>query len=192
MAMLDNGSQPRAKKAPRSDREWLDASGAPILEDDDYHTARGGAYTFKATGKTVERVFSTDNLPELFMYATFGFLTLMGNVANAKSPEQGYDDCLTRADLIKGGKWVERTGVGGPRYNAENLAKAISFVKHGSYGQAGTYAAKIGPDKPKITVRNAQGANVEMDYGAFAYTNPAVRAHHDSLQGRVAADADAL
>ncbi len=187
MTNLNLSDPPRQR---RSEREWLNSAGDAILDDADYPTCFGGRYTFKATGKSVERIFDPSNQPELMMYATFGFLTLMGNVANAKSPEAGYDDALTRADLIRSGKWVER--LGGPRYNPENLARAISIVKHGTDADWSQYHDKIGADKPKVKVRDPQGKEIEMEYGAYAYTHPKVREKHDELQGKTVADVTAL
>ena len=192
--MSDVQSTTKAPRAARSTREWLDSSGSPIAEESDIGGAvHGFSYHYKPANKTFVKMFDLSKNPdEVLMLAAFGGMTLAGNVANGKDddPQKAFSDIEARFALISSGTWVERTGIGGPRYNPETLAAAISTVKHGDASQAAVYQAKMGT---KVPVRSSNGAaTADMDYGAFALTNPNVKAAYDKLAGKLQAAADAL
>lgn len=192
MSDTHTASAAAKKRASRSERNWLDSQGQPIEEEADIGgEVKGFSYTLKALDKTFTKMFDLNKNPtEVLMLAAFGGMTLAGNVANGKTPAEAFADIEARFALIESGTWVERTGVGGPRYNPETLAAAISTVKHGDASQAAVYQAKMGT---KVPVRSASGgATTDMDYGAFALTNPKVKDAYDRLAGKAQATVDAL
>jgi hypothetical protein len=189
--VASNTHPQRKDKISRSERNWIDATGAAIEDDAEIGgNVKGFSYHLKAVNKTFTKMFDLAKNPnEVLMLAAFGGMTLAGNVANGKTPEQGFADIEARFALIENGTWVERVGVGGPRYVPEVLARAISTVKHGDESQAGIYLAKMGT---KVKVRNGSGQETEMDYGAFAKTNTKVGAAYDKLMGKAQATLDAI
>ena len=195
MSLTDTTTPRKITKVSRSERNWLDSKGQPIADESEIGgNVAGFSYAYKPANKTFTKLFDFNKNPdEILMLAAFGGMTLAGNVANGKEsdPQRAFADIEARFALIESGTWVERVGLGGPRYNAETLAAAISTVKHGNADQALTYLAKIGPDKPKVKVRNSAGVETEMDYGTYALTNPKVQDAYTRLSGKTqASDAD--
>ncbi len=120
----------KAKKAAIADRQWIDAAGKEV---DDNEKATGFRYVWKATGRAFVYQFnaSAAGNPET-MLAIFGGLTKAGNIANTKDDGDPIDSIAEWFKGLDGGTWPRETGVGGPRYNAERLAAAIASVKGGA------------------------------------------------------------
>lgn len=182
MSMQQSPAKP--PRTPRSERNWLDSTGAVIQDEDNFADACGFSFEHKGSGKTFTRVFDPVNhLQEILMLATFGGQTLAGNVASGKHDASGFADIEARFALFRASPplWVER--VSGPRWIPEILARAISMVATGSEASADTYLAKI--NGPPIKVQQQNGAMVEIEYAVFARTNPDVLRMYDQLAGKV-------
>jgi hypothetical protein len=133
-----------------------------------------------------EAVFELASIPEptKTMLAIFGGLTLVGNiVSTSTNPKSKGDpdanpipDVVARFEEMASGVWSGERGAGGPRYNAEALAKAIAEVKKET--DHNPYLAKI-ENKEKVTIKG-KGSIL---YAAYAMKNTEVQKAYAKLTG---------
>ena len=189
--MAENGESTRKAR-----RDWINASGAVVENESE---ATGFRYTHIPTAKRLDPDFDpevdeapkdaafelpTITEPTKTMLAIFGGLTLVGNiVSTATNPKSKGDpdanpipDVLARFEEMANGVWSAGGGAGGPRYNAEELAKAIAKVKGES--DHNPYLAKINA-KEKVTIKG-KGSIL---YAAYAMKNDEVRKHYEKATG---------
>ena len=187
-----------AAEGRKARRDWIDAQGNPI-DSGDESKAVGFRYTHIPTAKRLEpdfdpetdeapadSVFELATIPEptKTMLAIFGGLTLAGNiVSTATNPKSKGDplanpipDIVARFEEMNNGVWTGERGAGGPRYNAEALAKAIAQVK--GEQDHNPYLAKI-ENKDKVTIKG-KGSIL---YAAYAMKNTEVQKLYVKLTG---------
>lgn len=195
----------KAKKTATAIRDWINEAGQPV-ESGDESQASGLRYTHLATAKRLLPTFNpeTDPAPAaaVFEYrfgkpgtietmlAIFGGLTLAGNVVNTATNGPKGDPLADVIPLIaerfkelENGVWADRaTGVGGVRYNKEELAKAIASAKNES--DPAPYLAKmdnkVDQKTGAVVPSDTKGA---ISYGAFALRNAKVKQAYDALTG---------
>lgn len=150
---------PRTKVA---ERDYIAADGSVT---DDEQLATGVKYKFLSTGAVIERKFDTINTDGARMLALFGLKTWIGNLM---SQHDGDADAVNaKLDSVWAGKWPDREGAIGPRYDADILALAIAQAKGES--DPAPYVKKIAEMK---------------GYGGKAYSVLEVRKAYDSLAGK--------
>jgi hypothetical protein len=199
---MANGEETSGRKARR---DWIDAKGNVV---DAEAEATGFRYTHIPTAKRLDDKFDpeTDEAPAEAMFeipvipeptktmlAIFGGLTLAGNiVSTSTNPKSKGDpeanpipDVLARFEEMAKGIWSGERGVGGPRYNAEALAKAIAAVKNET--DHNPYLAKI-QGKEKVTIKG-KGSIL---YAAYAMKNAEVAKTYAKLTGADEVTADQL
>lgn len=187
-------------------RDWIDANYSPLATGEEAKTV-GFRYIHLPSAKKANPAYNpeSDAAPDgtsfeidltgmskegLLMLATFGGLTLAGNVVNSAVNGPKGDPNLNPISLIaerfgeiEKGVWAERTaGVGGVRYDKDKLAAAIASAKGES--DPAPYLAKmdhkVDPKTGAVTAADAKGA---ISYGAFALRNAKVKAAYDALTG---------
>lgn len=102
----------------------------------------------------------------LLLYALFGAKTWIGNLYNQ---ELTADEVQARVDSVNGGEWPERQTLGGPRYDVDALALAITKVK-----------GLVDPAPAKKRIVEEKG------YGTMAMKVPEVLTEYNSITGKVA------
>lgn len=177
-------------------RDWIDAKGNVVEEAKD---ATGFRYVHIPTAKRLKPDFDVDvdeppsdatfemlTIPEPVktMGAIFGLLTLTGNIVSTETNPKSKGDpdanpipaVVARFEDMLNGNWTGERGTIGPRYNAEELAKAIAKVK----GEAdhNPYLAKINA-KEKVTIKG-KGS---LLYAAYAMKNDDVRKLYEAATG---------
>jgi hypothetical protein len=195
---MANGTTQASDSSRKARRDWIDAKGNPI-ESGDEKDAVGFRYTHIPTAKRLvpdfdpdtdeappEAVFELTTIPDTTktMLAIFGGLTLVGNiVSTSTNPKSKGDpdanpipDVLARFEEMANGVWSGERGTGGPRYNAEALAKSIAAVK--GEQDHNPYLAKI-ENKEKVTIKG-KGSIL---YAAYAMKNVEVQKHYAKLTG---------
>jgi hypothetical protein len=207
--MSDVSTNTPAAKGPRETiaiRDWIDSKGNPVQTGNEMD-ATGFRYVHLPTAKRLKADFNPEtesppdgsffamsDMPEnvKMMCAIFGALTLAGNIVNTitnKNSPKG--DPLAnpipmieeRFQDIADGTWAERgTGVGGIRYDKDQLALAIAQAKGES--DPAPYLAKmdnkVDAKTGAVVANDTKGA---ISYGAFAMRNAAVKAKYDALTG---------
>ena len=195
------------KRQAQALRDWIDSDGKP-LESGKENEVTAIRYVHLPTAKRLNPAFNPEadeaeadavfefdlTKPEhadaVRMLAAFGALTLAGNIVNSQvngpkgdpniNPIPGVSE---RFDEIAKGIWAERaTGVGGVRYNADQLALAIAQAKGESdpAPYLAKMAHKVDPKTGAVVAADTKGA---ISYGAFALRNGAVKSHYDKLAG---------
>lgn len=187
-------------------RDWIDANYSPLATGDEAKTV-GFRYIHLPSAVKANPTYNpeSDTAPHgtafevdlsgwpkesLLMLATFGGLTLAGNVVNSAVNGPKGDPTLNPISLIEErfaeiekGVWAERAaGVGGVRYDKDKLAAAIASAKGES--DPAPYLAKmdhkVDPKTGQVVAADAKGA---ISYGAFALRNAKVKAAYDALTG---------
>lgn len=170
----------KAKRQAVAKRLWIDPTGKEVPEAE----ASGFTYVHldatKAFGDAGKFSFQFGNPGSLeTMLAIFGGLTLCGNIVNTwnglepdNRPENPIDAVKERFADMEDGKWVERTGFGGPRYDAEKLAESIHQAKGANSEGAAAYLAKI------------NHAESGKGYAKTALAVPAVNTIYQQLTGK--------
>lgn len=205
--MTDTTQTPApAKREAVAIRDWIDAQGNPLATGDEGQTA-GFRYIHLPSVKRLVPNWNAetdsapagtafdcrvDQLPQaaLYMLATFGGLTLAGNVVNSAVNGPKGDPTLNPIALIEerfaeiaSGKWAERAaGTGGVRYDKEKLAQAIATAKgeNDPSPYLGKMENKLDPKTGAVVPPDTKGA---ISYGAFALRNAKVKAAYDALTG---------
>lgn len=146
-----------------ANRLYIAASGAVVEDEQD---AEGVKFENLERGETVTSMWKdfTDDGKRLI--GLFGLKTWIGNLFNQ---DLELDEINARLDSVKAGEWPERQGVGGPRYDAEALSKAIAEVKG---------ATDAAPFRKRI--------DEEKGYGTMALKVPEVLGAYNRLTGKVA------
>ena len=156
---MANGKPKREKVA---NRLYIDLNGKVV---DDEQDATGVRFENLERGETVTVQYADFNPIGQRMGWAFGMKTWIGNLFNQ---ELDLAEIEARLDSVKGGEWPERQGVGGPRYDAEALSKAIAEVKGAD--DAAPFAKRIADEK---------------GYGTMALKVPDVMAAYNRLIGKV-------
>jgi hypothetical protein len=102
----------------------------------------------------------------LLLFALFGAKTWIGNLYNQ---ELSPDEVQARVDSVVAGEWPERQSIGGPRYDVDALALAITKVK-----------GLVDPEPAKKRIVEEKG------YGTMAMKVPEVLAAYNVITGKVA------
>lgn len=200
----DTTSKP--KREAVAVRDWINANYQPLAAGEEKQTV-GFRYIHLPSAKRANPAYNPEsdtapagtsyevdftNWPKesLLMLATFGGLTLAGNVVNSAVNGPKGDPNLNPISLIEerfaeieNGVWAERAaGVGGVRYDKDKLAAAIASAKGES--DPAPYLAKmdnkVDPKTGAVVASDAKGA---ISYGAFALRNAKVKAAYDALAG---------
>lgn len=201
--VADTTSKP--KRIAAAIRDWIDENGNPIAAGDE-NKATGFRYTHLATARAINPSFNpetdTADSSAVFelqfgdpgsmetMLAIFGGLTLAGNIVNTAVNGPKGDPSVNPVPLIAErfaeldkGIWADRsTGVGGVRYDKDQLALAIATAK----GQTdpAPYLAKmdnkVDPKTGQVVPADTKGA---ISYGAFALRNAKVKQAYDVATG---------
>lgn len=198
-------AETKAKKTQAAIRDWINENGQPV-DSGEEGKATGFRYTHLATAKRLIPAFNpeTDKAPDgsFFEYqfgdpgsvetmlAIFGGLTLAGNVVNTATNGPKGDPAADVIPMIaerfkelEAGQWADRaTGIGGVRYNKEELAKAIATAK-GETNPAPYLAKmenKVDQKTGAVVPNDTKGA---ISYGAFALRNAKVKQQYDLLTG---------
>lgn len=198
------GAKP--KKQQVAIRDWLNANMQPLESGKESETV-GFRYIHLPSAKRANDKYNpeTDVAPDgtsyeldisklpqpaQYMLATFGALTLAGNVVNTAVNGPKGDPNMNPISLIEArfkeiadGNWSDReAGVGGVRYDKDKLAAAIASAKGES--DPAPYIAKmenkVDPKSGAVVPNDQKGA---ISYGAFALRNAAVKAEYDKLTG---------
>lgn len=196
----------KAKKTAVAVRDWIDGAGAPISAGDEAKTS-GFRYVHLPKAKSLKADYNPESDPPpqgsffecklgdlskeaVYMLATFGGLTLAGNVVNsATHGPKGDPNAEVIAEIearfadIAKGQWADRAaGVGGVRYDKDKLAAAIAQAK-GEKDPAPYLAKmdhKVDQKTGAVVPTDTKGA---ISYGAFALRNAKVKAAYDALAG---------
>lgn len=204
--MSDTAETGKAKKQAVAIRDWLDANYAPLATGDEAKTI-GFRYIHLPSARKANAQYNpeTDPAPQgtsydcdlrsmspeaVLMLATFGGLTLAGNVVNSAVNGPKGDPNINPISLIEerfkeidAGTWAERAaGVGGVRYDKDKLAAAIASAK-GETDPAPYLARMDKKVDPKTGAEVAADTKGAISYGARAMRNAAVKAAYDALTG---------
>lgn len=204
--MSDTTEVGRTKKVAVAIRDWMNSAGQP-LESGKENETTGFRYIHLPSAKRANPAFNPETdtadagamylcdltkLPQatVYMLATFGGLTLAGNVVNTAVNGPKGDPNINPVPLIEArfaelanGEWADRaSGVGGVRYDKDKLAAAISQAKGES--DPAPYLAKMeGKVDPKTGATVANDTKGAISYGAYALRNAKVKAAYDALTG---------
>lgn len=205
--MTDTTTTAPAKKAKVqvAIRDWINAQSQP-LEAGKEHEAVGfryihlpsakrenPAYNPESDAPPAAAVFECDlsklSQHAVYMLATFGGLTLAGNVVNTAVNGPKGDPNINPISLIadrfseiESGKWSDREAGGGVRYDREKLSAAIAAAK-GETDPAPYLAKMDGKVDPKTGAAVAADTKGAISYGAYALRNAKVKAEYDKLTG---------
>lgn len=204
--MTDTTETGKAKKVAVAIRDWININGQPLESGKESET-QGFRYIHLPTAKRLNPAYNpeTDTAPTgsvyscdltkcpiemVHMLATFGGLTLAGNVVNTAVNGPKGDPNINPIPLIEarftelaGGEWADRaSGVGGVRYDKDKLAAAISQAK-GETDPAPYLAKMDGKVDPKTGATVANDTKGAISYGAYALRNAKVKAAYDALTG---------
>jgi hypothetical protein len=196
----------KPKKVAIAIRDWINSASQPLESGKENETV-GFRYIHLPSAKKLNPAYNPETdvapdgsafecdisaLPEpaKLMLATFGGLTLAGNVVNTATNGPKGDPNLNPISLIADrfkeladGIWADRaTGVGGVRYDKEKLSQAIATAK-GETDPAPYLAKmenKVDQKTGAVVANDTKGA---ISYGAFALRNAKVKAAYDSLTG---------
>lgn len=123
----------------RSDRGFVDATGA-VQDDLDITNSSGASYKLLGTGGRDFTYIPGTNANMDRMFAMFGFVTKVGNVANTvfsdKNEPGGPTEAADAIDEFLAGLqadppvWADRTGGVGARVDRDVLSQAILNVVH--------------------------------------------------------------
>lgn len=151
----------KPKKEKVANRLYIDSQGAKV---DDETNAQGVRYEHLERKENVVAMWGDFNADGQRLVGLFGLKTWIGNLFN-----QDLDLAEVEARLaeVKSGKWPEREGVGGPRYDAAVLAASIA-------------EAKKAPDPAPFLKRITE----EKGYGAMALKVPAVQHLYNTKMGK--------
>jgi hypothetical protein len=130
---MANGNGQREKKKV-ANRLYVNEAGAVVENEED---ARAVRFEYLDPQVTIVAKWADFNSAGQQLIGLFGLKTWIGNLFNQDLSE---DDINDRLDSVKQGKWPERQGVGGPRYDADKLLAAICSVKN-TTGDAAAEAA---------------------------------------------------
>lgn len=155
----------KTTKEKVANRLYLAADGSVTKEADE---ATGFRYELLGTTRKTEIPDVTAISPDgQRLLALFGAKTWIGNLYNQELDD---DEIQARVDSVtKDGKWPEREGGGGPRYDADALAKAIASAK--GVTDVAPFAKRIADEK---------------GYGTMALKVPAVLDAYNKLTGKAA------
>lgn len=204
--MSDTTEVGKTKKVAVAIRDWMNSAGQPLESGKEAETT-GFRYIHLPSAKRANPAFNPETdtadagavyscdltkLPQstVYMLATFGGLTLAGNVVNTAVNGPKGDPNINPVPLIEArfaelanGEWADRaSGVGGVRYDKDKLAAAISQAKGES--DPAPYLAKMeGKVDPKTGATVANDTKGAISYGAYALRNAKVKAAYDALTG---------
>lgn len=195
----------KPKKVQVAIRDWINANSQPLEAGKEHETIgfryihlpsakrEVPAYNPESDAAPAAAVFELDltKLPQhaVYMLATFGGLTLAGNVVNTAVNGPKGDPNINPISLIadrfseiESGKWSDREAGGGVRYDREKLAAAIAAAK-GETDPAPYLAKMDGKVDPKTGAAVAADTKGAISYGAYALRNAKVKAEYDKLTG---------
>lgn len=195
----------KPKKVQVAIRDWINANSQPLEAGKEHETIgfryihlpsakrEVPAYNPESDAAPAAAVFELDltKLPQhaVYMLATFGGLTLAGNVVNTAVNGPKGDPNINPISLIadrfseiEAGKWSDREAGGGVRYDREKLAAAIAAAK-GETDPAPYLAKMDGKVDPKTGAAVAADTKGAISYGAYALRNAKVKAEYDKLTG---------
>lgn len=207
-------AETKVKKQQAAIRDWINENGQPV-DSGEEGKATGFRYTHLATAKRLVPAFNpeTDKAPDgsFFEYqfgdpgsvetmlAIFGGLTLAGNVVNTATNGPKGDPAADVIPMISDrfaelekGTWADRaTGIGGVRYDKDQLSQAIANAK-GETDPAPYLAKmenKVDPKSGAVVAADTKGA---ISYGAFALRNPRVQEAYEKITGKGRVELGAL